>query len=112
MPTAAFDSFAPDYDAEFTDTPLGRVLRDMVWARADAVFQPQQHILELGCGTGEDATHFAKRGMRVTATDASNAMVEAARLKAQRSGVQNQIDLRCLPMEHVPDALGLTGLDG
>jgi SAM-dependent methyltransferase len=36
------------------------------------------HILDAGCGPGRDAAVFLKRGYRVTAIDASHAMVELA----------------------------------
>src|SRR3954451_2645856 len=36
------------------------------------------HILDAGCGPGRDAAHFSKLGYRVTAIDASAAMVEMA----------------------------------
>ena len=76
----AFDALAADYDASFTATPLGTLLREAVWRRLDARFAPGDRVLELACGTGEDAVHLASRGVRVTAVDASAAMVEAARL--------------------------------
>ena len=76
-----FDSLAPTYDADFTATPLARELRGRVWARLDEVFEPGAAVLELACGTGEDARHLAQRGVRVTATDQSAGMLAAARAK-------------------------------
>ncbi|MCC7358003.1 MAG: class I SAM-dependent methyltransferase [Anaerolineales bacterium] len=76
-----FDALAPTYDADFTATPLARALRGRVWARLDAVFAPEAALLELACGTGEDARHLAQRGVRVTATDQSAGMLAAARAK-------------------------------
>jgi hypothetical protein len=52
---AAFDERAAGYDADFTNTPLGSALRTLVWARLDRVFTGAQRVLDLGCGTGEDA---------------------------------------------------------
>lgn len=40
---------------------------------------PGGYILDAGCGSGRDGTAFASRGYRVTAIDASPAMVQAAR---------------------------------
>lgn len=42
------------------------------------------HVLDLGCGPGFSAAEMARNGLRVTATDASTAMVELA---AQHQGV-------------------------
>lgn len=76
-----FDSAAAHYDTDFTHTPLARVLREMVWARLDALFPPGARVLELACGTGEDAYHLASRGVQVLATDQSEKMLDIARAK-------------------------------
>jgi SAM-dependent methyltransferase len=40
------------------------------------------HILELGCGTGEDAFYLARKGHHVLGTDISGEMIEVAKKKA------------------------------
>lgn len=82
-----FDALAERYDADFTESELGRRYRRAVWRRLDALFGPGDRILELGCGTGEDAVHLAQRGVHVLATDVAPAMVDAARRKAARAGL-------------------------
>lgn len=77
--TPAFDTVAHEYDAEFTDQLLGRWLRECVWKHTP--FTAPMHILELGCGTGEDARHFAGMGISVLATDASGEMIAVAQAK-------------------------------
>ena len=76
-----FDRIAADYDALWTTTPIGRAQRNLVWREMDALFHPGERILDIGCGTGEDAAHFAARGVQVYATDASPAMVQVARAR-------------------------------
>jgi ubiquinone/menaquinone biosynthesis C-methylase UbiE len=76
-----FDRVAARYDELWTNTAVGRAQRDQVWRVADPLFQPGQRILDIGCGTGEDAAHFAARGIAVHATDASPAMVRMARAR-------------------------------
>lgn len=88
---AAFDGAAEDYDRRFTDTGIGRVLREAVWRVFDRSFEPGSTILELGCGTGEDAVRLAGRGHRVLATDASPVMLAHARRKAAASGVADRL---------------------
>ena len=78
----AFDLLAPSYDEDFTRSPIARWLRDQTHARLDALFHAGDTVLELGCGTGEDALYLARRGVRVLATDASEEMLAAARAKA------------------------------
>ena len=41
-------------------------------------------VLEVGCGTGREAAWMAARGLDVTATDASAAMLAEARKKSSR----------------------------
>lgn len=95
-----FDAVACDYDAAFTNTAVGRLLRERVWQifgdlvicefRDSSVSPPNHQItkspihqaLELNCGTGEDAIWLARQGCQVLATDISPEMIEAARMKA------------------------------
>jgi SAM-dependent methyltransferase len=98
-----FDALAADYDRQFTESLLGGMLRRAVWRRLDAAFAPGMRVLELACGTGEDAVHLAARGVQVLATDASAAMVEAARRKVVRAGVAGLIEARRLPFERLAE---------
>jgi SAM-dependent methyltransferase len=80
---AAFDGLAQRYDAQFTATALGSVLRQMSWRRFEPAFAGRESLLDIGCGTGEDAIHLARLGHRVVATDASLQMVRMASRKAE-----------------------------
>ena len=71
-----------DYDADFTATALGRCCAIGLGALLNTAFAGRERLLEIGCGTGEDAVHLARRGHRVLATDASPQMVRVA----QRQG--------------------------
>jgi SAM-dependent methyltransferase len=72
---------ADAYDGEFTATVIGTLMRRAVWARCAARFQPGYRVLEMNCGTGEDALWLAQRGVQVLATDVSPAMLRVARSK-------------------------------
>jgi len=78
---AAFDNIASVYDELWTRSAAGLAQRAAVWRVADELFIPGDHVLDLGCGTGEDALRLEDRGVRVTAIDASAGMVSAARLR-------------------------------
>lgn len=80
-PAAVFDSVAARYDELWTSTAVGRAQRDLVWRDVDPLFFPGDSILDIGCGTGEDAAHFAARGITVHATDPSPAMILAAQAR-------------------------------
>ncbi|HEY9126962.1 MAG TPA: methyltransferase domain-containing protein, partial [Acidobacteriaceae bacterium] len=78
----AFDRLAADYDAAFTNSSVGKAQRTAVWECAKNILTPYSRLLELNCGTGEDAIHFAQEGFDITACDVSPAMVAQARKKA------------------------------
>jgi SAM-dependent methyltransferase len=90
-PTAAregpFDVLARDYDATFGASPAGRLFRFRFLERLQARVPPPASVLDLGCGTGDDAIHLSSLGYDVTAVDASPAMIERAREKARRPDV-------------------------
>ncbi|HLG95807.1 MAG TPA: methyltransferase domain-containing protein [Bryobacteraceae bacterium] len=87
MSGTAFDQLAPTYDAVWTDAPRGRAQRDRVWRDIDPLFRSGDHVLDLGCGTGEDAAHLESKGVHVHAIDASAEMIRVANTR----GVQAQL---------------------
>ncbi|HEY8520459.1 MAG TPA: methyltransferase domain-containing protein [Gammaproteobacteria bacterium] len=107
-----FDEVAATYDASFTQSLLGARLRSLVWERLDAALAGCGRVLEIGCGTGEDAVRLACRGVDVVATDPSPAMLRVAAAKAARAGCAQRIRFVCAPMERLADALGGERFDG
>lgn len=82
---AEFDSTAQKYDFEFTHSPIGKLQRDLVWNYLEKQFSFEGlKILELNCGTGEDALFFSKNGAEILATDKSSEMVRIAAHKTSR----------------------------
>lgn len=92
----AFDHIGARYDVEFTNTDLSRWFRQRVWDRLAVLFKAGDYVIELGCGTGEDAIFLAKRGVRVLATDGSQAMIDETARKAAAEGVASMIETRRL----------------
>lgn len=111
-PASPFDELAPTYDETFTETTLGVIHRDAVWRHVESAWPEGARVLELGCGTGEDACHLARRGVRVLATDASPPMVAAARKKADDLGVASLVKTRVLRIEDVGALEGEIGAGG
>lgn len=104
---AAFDQVAAEYDREFSETELGCALRQIVWDRLAANFNAGDRILELNCGTGEDAIWLARRDVRVTATDVSLEMLAIARKKISEAELTQRVDLQPLDLAqpvHRPEA--------
>lgn len=106
----AFDDLAYDYDASFTHTALGARLRELVWERCNALFDRGRTVLELGCGTGEDAVRLAHSGVRVVAIDPAERMLSVARAKAVVHG--KPVEFHCMPMETAPQAFARRRFDG
>lgn len=96
-----FDQMAADYDAMFTFSSIGRSQRDVVWKHALATFEPGSRILELNCGTGEDALFLANAGMIVTACDTSAEMIVQARSKVASKHLDAQVNFLVLPTEEL-----------
>jgi ubiquinone/menaquinone biosynthesis C-methylase UbiE len=76
---AAFDRVASRYDELWTNTDVGRLQRNAVWRHVDPLFRAGARVIDLGCGTGEDARHWSRAGVHVSAFDVSGEMVRVAR---------------------------------
>jgi len=97
----AFDEVAGSYDALFTHTSIGRAQRKQVWMRLLAGFPPSSRILELNCGTGEDARFLAMVGHSVLACDASPKMIQLARNRADYDRYAPDVHFLQLPNENL-----------
>jgi ubiquinone/menaquinone biosynthesis C-methylase UbiE len=93
-----FDQSAAAYDADFTFSMIGRAQRDIVheYLENNLNFGKVLQILELNCGTGEDALFFAKKGAGILATDVSEKMLEIAKEKVKSAGLENKICIKKL----------------
>lgn len=92
----AFDEVAATYDATFGLSPSGRLFRFRVAERMMAMLKPRSQVLDIGCGTGEDALWFAGQGHVAHGIDASPTMVAAASAKAARTGSAATFECRSL----------------
>lgn len=97
----AFDSLAAKYDDLFTRSMIGRAQRGAVWEKLIEAFEPGSHLLELNCGTGEDALFLAQHDASVVACDASARMIETARRRMQTEDPDAPIEFRLLATEHL-----------
>jgi len=95
--TSSFDAAASSYDNKFTNTSIGRKQRDHVWTYLINLFKQrkeQLNILELNCGTGEDAIWMAQQGHQVLATDVSIKMLEESNKKLVIAGLDKKIQTK------------------
>jgi ubiquinone/menaquinone biosynthesis C-methylase UbiE len=84
---AAFDRAAADYDTGFGRNPIGLLFRQAFQERLRHLLPRGARVLDLGCGTGEDALALASVGFRVHGIDVAPEMVACARRKAASVGL-------------------------
>jgi ubiquinone/menaquinone biosynthesis C-methylase UbiE len=94
----AFDGVADSYDEVFTYSTIGQAQRRKVWAKLLAAFPRGSRILELNCGTGEDARYLVERGRSVVACDASHSMIQVAKRRST-SGANANVEFLNLANE-------------
>jgi ubiquinone/menaquinone biosynthesis C-methylase UbiE len=93
MMAAAFDSVASSYQTLWSGTPTGEMQREAVWRFIEPLFSTGSRILDIGCGTGDDALAFQARQVHVTGIDASPEMVRIARERGIDASVRRAEDL-------------------
>jgi len=98
-----FDHVATTYDQSFTHSQIGKLQRASVMEYIDGILPTDKslRILELNCGTGEDAIHFANKGHHVTATDLSEDMVMVANQKVAENGLGNLVEIFAMDMRNI-----------
>jgi ubiquinone/menaquinone biosynthesis C-methylase UbiE len=103
---------AREYDEVFTKSMIGRAQRDAVWTVLTQVFWRGDHILELNCGTGEDALFLSRNGVSVTACDASAQMIQVASRRLQTEAPDAPVQFNLLPTERISELQPRTKFDG
>jgi ubiquinone/menaquinone biosynthesis C-methylase UbiE len=85
MTEQAFDVLAPAYDETFSRSVIGLRQRmiSRKWLEKFLCNKIHLKILEINCGTGEDAIWLASLGHEVIATDQSSKMIEEAKNKLE-----------------------------
>lgn len=88
---AAFSKQSVIFDALYSGNTIVQYKRERVRTHVLSSLPPESHILELNCGTGEDAIFFAGMGHRVHATDLSGGMLEQLAKKVDARGLNDRI---------------------
>jgi SAM-dependent methyltransferase len=92
----AFDAAAAVYDAEYEGLPGIRMMRSRTESLYMEYFPAGSSLLELNCGTGNDAVYLGQRGRRVLATDLSVRMVGEVNTKIAVYGLAESVETRRL----------------
>ena len=69
------------------------------------IFQPGSSVLEINCGTGEDAAFLARHGVQVIATDESAEMIKCSQYKITYLGLTDKVTLRQCRFEELDSIL-------
>jgi len=107
-----FDAIAAGYDLSFTETPTGRCQREKVYACLSEIKEKPGKMLEINCGTGEDAVWWAQSGWQVVATDIAAAMTEQCRLKVKKNGLQGRVEVLQSDALEISNKLQQAGIQG
>lgn len=97
----AFDGIAADYDQIFTHSLIGRAQRSLVHAALRNRFYKGQRVLDLNCGTGEDAIFLASQGLSVLACDVSSRMIEVSQQKLASQETRLPVTFAVCANEHL-----------
>src|SRR5258707_14896272 len=89
----AFDGVAAGYDRSKAANRMLVHMRARAWAAVGAFVPRGAPVIDLGCGPGCDAEHFAGLGYRVPAIDWSHGMVDEARRRVVAAGLINRVDV-------------------
>lgn len=84
---ADFDIAAMNYDTYFSNSKIGILQRNIVYSHLKKHLCNCKSVLEINCGTGEDAIWLAKQNLSVLATDISEKMIEVAKSKTELAGL-------------------------
>ncbi|MBK8369208.1 MAG: class I SAM-dependent methyltransferase [Bacteroidetes bacterium] len=89
MQPQSFDTYAQSYDDHFTNSLIGKAQRFQVYQKLlNQVSFLWKSVLEINCGTGEDALWLKKNGATVLATDISQGMIDVAKNKSSNSAIE------------------------
>ena len=85
----SFDKHAQNYDNTFTFSNIGQAQRKRVYLFISEILKENNlDILEVNCGTGEDANYLTEKGHKVLATDISSEMIFKAKKKYPKINFQ------------------------
>lgn len=89
----AFTKQSRVFDQLYNDDLIIQYKRQRVREHILKYVQPACTMLELNCGSGEDAIYFAKKGFTVHATDVSTGMLEVLKQKIDSNGYSDKVSL-------------------
>jgi 2-polyprenyl-3-methyl-5-hydroxy-6-metoxy-1,4-benzoquinol methylase len=99
----AWDLLSHDYDKNLDKKVVSAYMRSVSLEYLGKYFSPGMKILELGCGTGDEAIYLAKRGLNVFGTDVSDSMINYAKQKEESQNLSGSSRFGKLPIERISE---------
>jgi len=99
----AFSGQAPMFDEIYGEDTIIAYKRERVRRHVLRRVKPGGSILELNCGTGEDAVYFAGRGHKVHATDISAGMLYQLVQKVGQHKMNKKISFELCSYTNLPE---------
>ncbi len=90
----AFSKQSVIFDELEQHNPIVKELRNRIRRHVLSLVRPEETLLELNAGTGLDAVAFAQNGVRVTATDIAEGMVQQMHRKVEKYGLGEYMQIR------------------
>ena len=97
----AFDAVAADYDGALGNNSFIQRMREKLWQVVEREVPRGSKLLDIGCGTGIGAVHFASLGYETVATDWSPQMIERTRSRAAQSGLSDWVTTRPVGLQEL-----------
>jgi ubiquinone/menaquinone biosynthesis C-methylase UbiE len=91
--SGAFTKQSKVFDNLYSDDKIIQYKRQRVREHILKYANQNSFMLELNCGTGEDALFFASKGFKVHATDISSGMLEELKKKIVHMGCEDKISI-------------------
>jgi deazaflavin-dependent oxidoreductase (nitroreductase family) len=87
----AFDLASEEYDFTISHNFINTWIRKRSIAILSQYINPDDVLLEVGCGTGAEAMQISKLAKRIIAMDVSQKMVRLLQAKAEARGLQGKV---------------------
>ena len=103
---AFYDTLAPRYDELLTRAPIDHWTRRAFQALVAETIPTDRLLLDFGCGTGLDASWYARQGYRVLGYDISEGMVTQLRRRCGTEIASGTVVPVCAPFGDFATAIG------
>ena len=104
------ESSANRYDRGIKILSRGRI-KEVYLKIAEMVAEPDKRILDIGCGTGNVSLACAARGATVIGVDSNAEMLEVAKSKAKKAGLEDKVEWLELGVAEIASRINERSLD-